>query len=309
MFGVINVNKPQGVTSRDVVNQIQRLVKPLKAGHAGTLDPLATGVLLVCIGDATRLVTLLQERTKTYTAEFTLGQVSDTDDSTGQITQSPQPSVLPDVAAITSGLIQLTGVVTQVPPAYSAIHVQGQRAYDLARSGAEFTLEGREVVVHSIELRHWEWPLLQLKITCGSGTYIRSIARDLGRLLGCGALMSRLERTAIGEFEVDNAVPPEALTKSTLGSFVIPATQITAPLPRYRCTDQDSRDIVCGRALVIDSVRYVDSMPPSAGTLVALADEGYRQLYGLAVVTEKGTLQPKNVFLRSAPMNAGADPL
>ena len=136
MFGVINVNKPQGVTSRDVVNQIQRLVKPLKAGHAGTLDPLATGVLLVCIGDATRLVALLQERTKTYTAEFTLGQVSDTDDSTGQITQFPQPAILPDVGAITSGLIQLTGVVTQVPPAFSAIHVQGQRAYDLARSGA-----------------------------------------------------------------------------------------------------------------------------------------------------------------------------
>jgi tRNA pseudouridine55 synthase len=308
MFGVINVNKPQGVTSRDVVNQIHRLVKPLKAGHAGTLDPLATGVLLVCIGDATRLVTLLQERTKTYTAEFTLGQVSDTDDSTGQITQSPQPAILPDVGDITSGLIQLTGVVTQVPPAFSAIHVQGQRAYDLARSGAEFTLAGREVVVHSIELLKWEWPLLQLKITCGSGTYIRSIARDLGRLLGCGALMSQLERTAIGEFVVEQSVPPEALTRTALGGFVIPATQITAPLPRYSCTDQDCRDIVCGRALVIDSVRYVDVTPPLSGTLVALSDEGYEQLYGLAVVTEKGTLQPKNVFLRTAPPSGGAGP-
>jgi tRNA pseudouridine55 synthase len=302
--GVINLNKPQGITSRDAVNQIQRLVRPLKAGHAGTLDPMATGVLLVCIGDATRLMTLLQERTKTYVTEFTLGQTSDTDDSTGKILQYPIPTQLPDHAAIADALKQLTGIVAQVPPAFSAVHVQGQRAYDLARKGTEFSLSSREVVVHSIEILSWQWPLLHLQITCGSGTYIRSIARDLGQLLGCGALMSRLERTAIGEFRIEDAVSPESLQQTSIHDAIIPATQIATHLPRYQCSEQDCVDLVCGRQLVVDQQRLsvTESLP--AGTQIALADKLFQQLYAVAVMTENGTLQPKNVFLRQSASDA-----
>jgi len=306
--GVINLNKPQGITSRDAVNQIQRIVRPLKAGHAGTLDPMATGVLLVCVGDATRLMTLLQERTKIYKAEFTLGLTSDTDDSTGSIIQHAVPSQLPDHAAIAEALKQLTGIVAQVPPAFSAVHVQGQRAYDLARKGTEFSLSSREVVVHSIEMLNWHWPLLQLQVTCGSGTYIRSIARDLGQLLGCGALMSRLERTAIGEFSIQDSVSPESLQRTGLQDALISATQIAAHLPRYVCLEQDCIDLVCGRQLVVDRQRLSGAESLSAGTQVALADPLFKQLYAVAVMTEHGTLQPKNVFLRQSASDADPSP-
>ena len=136
LFGVLNVYKPAGITSRDVVNSVQRLIRPTKCGHAGTLDPMATGVLLIGIGPATRLITMLQDGAKTYIAEFVLGQTSDTDDSTGQVERLPAPSELPTVKMINARLQSMIGVVSQVPPIFSAVHVDGQRAYDLARRGA-----------------------------------------------------------------------------------------------------------------------------------------------------------------------------
>ena len=197
--GVLNLDKPMGLTSRDVVNRVVRLVRPAKVGHAGTLDPLATGVLVVCVGHATRLISLAQEGRKRYLARFVLGQSSDTDDITGQVTQGGDWTgvKLGDLEGL---LPQFVGRIQQVPPQFSAIHVQGERAYDLARRGEVVELQPRPVDVFAIRIVSFQAPALELDIECGSGTYIRSLARDLGARLGCGALMTDLRRLGVGPF-------------------------------------------------------------------------------------------------------------
>jgi tRNA pseudouridine55 synthase len=298
LFGVLNLNKPAGITSRDLVNRIQRLVKPAKAGHAGTLDPMATGVLLVCVGPATRLVSMLQEGAKTYVTEFTLGQTSDTDDSTGSVQQHSLSDPKPSIAAIVACLEQMTGIISQVPPDYSAVHVDGQRAYALARQGEELTLKAKEIEIHSIQVLRYDWPLLDLKITCGSGTYIRSIARDLGQQLGCGGLMSRLERTRIGVFSVADSVLVEDLTKDNLAQFLCPAVQIVEGLPKFDCTPDDVQNLLCGRRLPLAADRLSATSPPVVGGLVALTAHSFKELLALSELTEDGQLQPRTVFVK-----------
>ena len=187
MFGVLNLNKPPGVTSRDVVNVVQRIVKPIKVGHAGTLDPMATGVLLVCVGPATRLISLLQQAPKNYVAEFRLGERSDTDDSTGTVSVQEASASSVTMSQLETTLQSFVGSFDQVPPVFSAVKVQGQRAYAKARRGEDVQLLAKRVTVYAIDLLDFSWPVVSLRIRCGSGTYIRSIARDLGEKLGCGA--------------------------------------------------------------------------------------------------------------------------
>ena len=180
--GVLNVDKPVGVTSRDVVNQVVRLVRPAKVGHAGTLDPLATGVLVVCVGHATRLINLVQEGRKRYRGRFRLGQTSDTDDVTGNVQPAGDWSGITKTQ-LEAELVEFIGQIQQVPPQFSAVHVQGQRAYDLARRGVAVELTARPVEVFSLQLTAFEPPDFELDVVCGSGTYIRSIGRDLGTRL------------------------------------------------------------------------------------------------------------------------------
>ena len=236
--GVLNLDKPIGVTSRDVVNQVVRLVHPAKVGHAGTLDPLATGVLVVCVGHATRLISLAQEGRKRYLGRFTLGQRSDTDDVTGNLSAGG------DWSGITRGdlvalLPEFTGRILQIPPQFSAVHVNGQRAYDLARRGEAVTLEPRPVDVGSIELVTFEPPDFELEIECGSGTYVRSIGRDLGERLGCGAVMKALRRTAVGPFDVSTSVSPDKLTRDSLAADLQPALKIVPHLVQRRLSEEE----------------------------------------------------------------------
>jgi len=298
LFGVLNVCKPAGITSRDVVNAVQRLIRPTKCGHAGTLDPMATGVLLIGIGPATRLITMLQEGAKTYVAEFVLGQTSDTDDSTGQIERQPTPSELPTVKMIDARLQSMIGVVSQVPPIFSAVHVAGQRAYDLARRGATVELAAKNVEIHSIQVLNYEWPRLELEIICGSGTYIRSIARDLGRDLGCGGLLSRLERTRVGAFAGDEAIPAADLTLNTIEKSLYPAISIVTHLPKYDCSSDDVASLLCGRILSIAEDRLRSDHGLFADEQVALTANGFSELLAIAVVTPDLRLQPRTVFIR-----------
>jgi tRNA pseudouridine55 synthase len=298
LFGVLNLNKPPGATSRDMVNLVQRMVRPLKCGHAGTLDPMATGVLLVCVGPATRLVSMLQEQSKTYVAEFTLGETSDTDDSTGAIVRHQPSRTPPTETEVTTALRQLTGRIRQVPPAFSAVHVQGQRAYDRARRGEDFTLPPKDVDVHEIRILRYVWPKLDLQISCGSGTYVRSIARDLGEILGCGALMSRLERTAIGSFSIAAAIAPEELRKEDLSWKLTPALQMVSHLPGYVCSETDIADLRCGRRITCHPTAWrsrENAVPPFLTALIREPDE----LLALAeclLAGEDCLLQPKLVF-------------
>ncbi len=230
MFGILNVNKPPGLTSRDVVNRVQRLAKPAKVGHAGTLDPLATGVLVVCVGAATRLVEYVQRLPKSYSAEFTFGLSSDTEDIEGNVL--PQPGAAPSCEAIAASLPQFVGRIEQLPPVYSALKVGGKRAYALARAGEEVVLQPRPIDVYSLKIVAYEYPRLWLDIECGSGVYIRSLGRDIASRVNSSAVMSALQRTAIGPFVLENALELDAIRAEALPSQLAPAAGAVAALPR-----------------------------------------------------------------------------
>ena len=213
MDGLLVIDKPGGMTSRDVVNRVQRwFPRRTKIGHTGTLDPLATGVLVLCIGRATKLVGRVQVMGKTYQTRLRLGATSDTDDADGTVTPVPG-AVAPTEEQIRALLPAFVGRIEQVPPAFSALKVAGVRAYDLARNGKAVALAARPVDVYSVSLVGYGWPFLDLEIDCGKGTYIRSIGRDLGAKLGCGGLVETLRRTRVGPFTAEQGVgidiPPE----------------------------------------------------------------------------------------------------
>jgi tRNA pseudouridine55 synthase len=278
MFGLLNINKPVGPTSFGVVAQVRRLVggRKTKVGHAGTLDPFADGVLVVCIGAATRLADYVQQQTKGYRAVMMLGAVSDTHDTEGQITQTPNAGPV-DIDEIKSILKTFVGKIDQVPPAHSAVHVDGKRAYDLARAGHKLDLPPREVNIYRVDLVQYDYPHLTIDVSCGAGTYIRSLARDIGEKLKVGAYCTALTRTAIGRFDLANAVnlddidPPrdmidpiaalDALTKIPLdainknriamGKTVTLPTAVEDPTPTIAVTDLSEELIAL--ASLIDS--------------------------------------------------------
>jgi tRNA pseudouridine55 synthase len=214
--GVIVIDKPAGITSARVVDRVKRLLpRGTKVGHAGTLDPFATGLLVLLVGRATKLCETMMDQPKSYDATLKLGAMTATEDP-----ESPEqivPNALaPDRATIDDALAHFRGTILQRPPAYSAIRVGGRRAYDLARSGQEVQIQARPVSVYRIDVIKYEYPLLELTIDCGRGTYIRSIARDLGDRLGTGAYLTRLRRTRVGDFTTDDAMAPDSLQRETI---------------------------------------------------------------------------------------------
>ncbi|HUT10936.1 MAG TPA: tRNA pseudouridine(55) synthase TruB [Thermoguttaceae bacterium] len=230
-YGILNLNKPAGVTSRRVVDDVQRLARPAKVGHAGTLDPLATGVLVVCTGAATRLIEYVQRMPKSYTGTFLLGRESPTEDVDGEVTELDNPPV-PSRQQIEAAARAFVGRIEQRPPAFSALKVGGRRAYDLARRGQAVELEPRPVTIHRIEVARYDYPALTLRVECGSGTYIRSLGRDLAESLGTAAVMSKLVRTAIGRFRLEEAADPSRLTKENWTDLLLPPLWAVDALPR-----------------------------------------------------------------------------
>lgn len=291
--GLLNLDKPPGKTSRDVVNQVARLLpRKVKAGHAGTLDPLAVGVLVVCVGAATRLIENVQRMGKTYRTTIRLGARSDTLDRDGVVIETVDPPI-PTREEIDEALEAQRGDILQQPPEHSALKIGGRRAYDLARAGLPVELAPRPVRVDRIELLSYAWPLLELEIDCGSGTYIRSIARDVGEALGCGALMETLDRTRIGRFTRESAVDPDQLTRENLASHLRPALEAVAGLPRITLDESLLVDVRQGKALT--AARLPDGLVPPGE--IALVTESGR----LAVLAEgdpaKGVVQPRKVLM------------
>ncbi len=220
MFGLLNLNKPVGVSSAGVLGRIKRLVKPAKIGHAGTLDPLAAGVLVACIGPATRLVDYIQQMPKRYRATFLLGRTSESDDIERPVTELADAPI-PSRDDIERAAARFLGEIEQRPPVFSALKVGGRPAYQLARRGRQVELAVRSVTIHHLEVIRYEYPTLVLDIKCGSGTYIRALGRDLAESLGTAAVMSALERTAVGRFYVEDACEPNALTAESLPSRLL----------------------------------------------------------------------------------------
>lgn len=292
LCGLLNLNKPAGFTSRRVVDVVAHAVKPARAGHAGTLDPMATGVLVVCIGRATRLIGFVQELPKTYRAQFRLGERSDTDDVTGNVESFPVDRV-PDQSQIERLLTEFVGRIEQVPPRFSAVHIDGQRAYKLARKGKDVDLKPRTVEVHRIDLLRYEFPEIEAEIECGSGTYIRSIGRDLGEKLGCGAVMSELVRTTIGPFQLADADSPNDITSESIAEHLLPPLQAVAHLSRFDCTEDDLRHLQHGRRIPL---RGPSSLPAVGRPLVAVAPTG--ELAAIGEPVDNGAqFAPRQVFL------------
>lgn len=249
MFGLLNVDKPAGMTSRDVVNRVQRLVRPHKVGHAGTLDPLATGVLVVAVGQATRLVEYVQQLPKTYQATFLLGRTSDTEDVEGKVLELESPRV-PAIEEIQTALPRFQGTIQQRPPAYSALKVAGQAAYKMARRGESVDLAPRPIEIHEIAILRYEYPELELLVRCGSGTYVRSLGRDLAVELGTGAVMSALRRLAIGPFTVETALRLDDLSLEALEQRLLPAAWAMSHLPRLIVDAAEAQRLSRGQSII-----------------------------------------------------------
>ncbi len=207
---VVNLNKPPDITSHQAGRKVQRILGASKAGHAGTLDPFAEGVLLVCLNDATRITEYLSSLEKEYIAHLQLGIVTDTLDITGRIIEEEDPSGITEDGIIRV-LGQFKGELMQMPPMYSAIKQKGVPLYKLARQGITVQREERRVFIAMMELLSFSLPEFAVRIRCSKGTYIRSLARDIGEVLGVGAVVKRLQRTAIGHFKVEDSVSFEAL--------------------------------------------------------------------------------------------------
>lgn len=259
--GLLVLDKPQGITSRDAVDRAARwFPRKTKLGHAGTLDPLATGVLVLAVGHATRLIEYVQDMPKTYRTSITLGATSDTDDADGMIT--PRGDAQPvDEAIIREALGQFVGEIDQVPPAYSAAHVSGKRAYDLARRGEDVVLAPRRVRIDQIDVVSYAWPQLELDVHCGKGTYIRSIARDLGAAVGVGGYVATLRRTRIGLFMEGDAVPLDASVEE-MQAHLHPPSAAVSHLPTLRVTKDEARRLRQGQMI-----------PATASGQLAVLDE------------------------------------
>jgi tRNA pseudouridine55 synthase len=205
MNGILNINKATGMTSHDVVAKIRRLLKEKRVGHAGTLDPAASGVLPICVGQATRVAEYLSESGKAYLATILFGTVTDTYDAEGTILRT---SSIADLAlnSVEEALGRFLGPQMQVPPRFSAIKLHGQPAYKRTRSGEDITLQPRPIVIYALQVTEWNPPFVTLAIECGKGTYIRSLAYDLGEYLGCGASLHSLVRTRSGPFHLSESI-------------------------------------------------------------------------------------------------------
>jgi tRNA pseudouridine55 synthase len=281
LHGVLVLDKPGGMTSRDAVDRaLAWFPRGTRVGHTGTLDPLATGVLALCVGAATRLTEYVQRMGKTYRAGILLGARSDTDDADGTITPVAGASA-PGPAAVRACLDGFVGETAQVPPAYSAAKVTGRRAYDLARRGEEVELQPRTVQVYGIAVLAYEYPHLELEVRCGKGTYIRALARDLGERLGCGGLVSTLRRTRVGPFTVEDAVPLDA-GGAEARARLLPVAAAVAGLPRVTVSAGEAARLRHGQAIRPQGVRTLPAdeevavFDPS-GALVGVARAQPRQ--------------------------------
>jgi tRNA pseudouridine55 synthase len=290
MNGLLVIDKPAGITSRDVVNVVQKwFPRKTKIGHTGTLDPLATGVLVVCIGVATRLADFVQAMSKSYASRFRLGATSTTDDADGTITVNPS-AVSPTREQLEAALGSFVGTLEQFPPTVSALKLDGHRAHDLARVGKDVTLAARTVCVEAIRVLRYEWPFLDVEIDCGKGTYIRSIARDLGSQLGVGGLVETLRRTRIGPFTAEQGIGIDTTLAEVRGKL-LPMAVVVAGMPAFRIDAESERRFRTGQA-----VPPSGETPPEGSDVAVFDERG--ELIAIAVM-QRDALQPKIVLGRS----------
>ncbi len=294
MDGILNINKAPGMTSHDVVAKVRKIMQQKRVGHAGTLDPAASGVLPICVGQGTRVAEYLSESGKAYLAEIIFGVVKDTYDVEGTIIRSTDVADL-TLPQITEALPRFLGPQMQLPPLYSAVKIQGQPAYKRVRAGEEIALAARRVDITSLEVIAWQSPRLTLAIECSKGTYIRSLAYDLGEQLGYGAHLGGLVRTRSGPFALTESITLEQLAEVMAGGSV---TQYLSPADRvlwnYPALHLDASSVE--RVLHGNAFHYVQEATMLLPTLARVYDDHGRFLAIAHWDPEHAVWQPKKVF-------------
>lgn len=289
--GIFNINKPRGLTSHDVVAIIRKHLKQKRVGHAGTLDPLARGVLPICVGQATRVAEYVSESGKGYQADIKFGTATDTYDAEGTITATASTTHL-TLNLIEEALEQFRGLQTQYPPLYSAIKIEGQPAYKRARAGERIVLEPRHIAIYSLEILEWIPPQLKLAIECSKGTYIRSLAHDLGAQIGCYAYLEALARTHSGPFRLSESITLEqfadAVATNSIQHYLFPLDKALEQYPTITLDVETAERVKHGNAF--NNLRANNSglarVYDSNGAFVAIAEWD----------KEQQAWQPKKVF-------------
>lgn len=300
MHGFINLDKPLGITSHDAVAQLRRTLKragvPAKVGHAGTLDPLATGVLILCVGSATRLSEYVMAERKVYEAIIQLGSATSTYDAEGEVTFQADASAI-QAEQVLAVLPRFTGTIDQLPPAYSAIKQGGKKLYELARQGVEVTLTPRRVTLESLSLSAWEqtYQRFHLRVVCSAGTYIRSLAHDIGQALGVGAHLAGLRRMSSGAFDVSRSHQMEQLqTLDAIQSALIAPAQALADWQSLVLTAEQVADVRQGRM-----IQHELAASTSEPEVLALGVDAQGDLVAL-LRAEAGQWKPHKVFQLSS---------
>jgi tRNA pseudouridine55 synthase len=286
-YGVIPIDKPVGPTSHDAVAAVRRALKTRAVGHTGTLDPFASGLLLVCVGPATRLAEYFAPLPKTYVATMRLGQATDTDDHTGEVIASSDAWRESTREQVEAALAAQVGEIQQLPPSYSAKKVDGERMYAVARRGGEVERTAVAVTIYAIRIVSIDLPDVVFEVECGSGTYIRAIARDAGEALGVGGHLRELRRTRIGPHDVARAVPMDRLGEEDLVRAMLTPADAVSHLPRVLADERAEADLRHGRA-----VRAPDGF--AADGAVAVVSAG-GELLAVGEAAD-GVVRPRKVF-------------
>ena len=251
LHGWLNLDKPKGLTSTQAIGRVRRILNAQKLGHAGTLDPLATGILPIALGEATKTIAYAQDADKVYHFTVTWGEERATDDCEGAVTHTSANR--PDPEHIRALLPQFTGSIMQIPPQFSAIKIDGERAYDIARAGETAAIAAREVLVHDLSLVHADADTAGFALHCGKGTYVRSIARDLGRLLGCFGHVSALRRLSVGNFTEENAIPLDEFEKMMQSAapdqVLLPVETVLDDIPALAMTEAEVGRVKHGQSI------------------------------------------------------------
>ncbi len=259
MDGIIAVHKPQNITSHDVVQEIRNIIQEQKVGHFGTLDPMATGLLLIAVGKATRLFPFFSEKEKVYQGRIKLGFATDTYDATGTII-GEETSIFPDTAKLLQAMHYFEGRITQTAPLFSAKKYKGKPLYTFARKNQDISIEPHSIQIEYFHLMNYDPPLLQFEVLCSSGTYIRSLANDLGRKLGCGAHLAQLIRTRIGPYELEDAMTLESIREDMRtqqwGNFIFPLESLLPHFPKIILTEAGRKRAQSGG--IIQPVHVMD---------------------------------------------------
>jgi tRNA pseudouridine55 synthase len=302
--GFLPADKGPDVTSFQVVAHLRRVLRIPKVGHGGTLDPMATGVLPILLGEATKLTGYLQGQDKEYLATVRLGVATDTLDATGRVTQArPVPPLPAD--QVRAVLERFVGEIEQVPPMYSALHVAGRRLHELARAGVAVERAPRRVRVHVFELVECSLPRLRVRVACGSGTYVRSLAADLGEALGCGAHVEALVRTRVGSIRLEDAVPWAMIQEgepSTLARHVLPSDRAVAHLPAIALSPEASRRLAHGQIVSLSELALLDAPASGPCRVYAAAD-----FLGIGELSPRG-LCPLRLFHADRPGSRSVPP-